>query len=239
MPDRTPFIEYRPADWGQNVTRRDPVKAYEAVITFLERCTDWDGTLPEGKLTVAAPGKYLPDGWTGDEATTAIERHLNAPTRPGIGHQSFNPSSGEFGPPSFDRDWDVPSSEHRWAVGLALAQPVALRDHPDPVHFMFSLDFRLVDPASGGVLPGQGGEAFGGRRSSLLAFVASGKSSCSVQLLFPFSEPGPSFLAYMAAIRPYLPFRLAKSAFRLMVPTKAKAMDKYKPRRISPDIFDR
>ena len=73
-------------------------------------------------------------------------------------------------------------------------------------------------------------------RSSLHMHVSAGNTSAFFNLVFPFAEPGPEFVSYVAAIRPYLPIRLAKGNFKHW--TLNKAGTDYRIRRIDKSLFD-
>jgi len=87
----------------------------------------------------------------------------------------------------------------------------------------------LRSPKTGNVLPGQS------LRSSVGPSIASGKCSSFFDFYFPYTEPTDEFVAYVAELRPYLPFRLAKGNFRVCTPTKSGR--DYRVRKIDKALF--
>jgi hypothetical protein len=220
-----PHIRYQSPQAGHPILRRKGRAAYEAVVEFLERCTDWDGTWPETKVCVEAPDKFVES----DERHAAIAAELArglGRAKEGISFEVVDPDAGfKVISSSTERTWIAKSSRHDWAVDRVLAAPPARRGWPDAVSCSCGVSFRLRDPEDGRLLPGQAAKDTHGDiesiRSGVLMWVSSGNTSAYFDLTLPIAEPGTEFVEYVAKIRPFLPVRLAKGNFKLCVPNKA------------------
>jgi hypothetical protein len=211
-PPPVPHIRYHPVYGGHPILRKTAADAYAAVKKFLEACTDWDGTWPSNTISGWSPDEFIKPDERNSAILKSFRAKLGTPT-PGIiiapvGGLAINTAS----------DWRVPAELHDWAVQRVLEAPPAKRGWPDPVSCTCALDFKLRVP-NGRVLPGQAGPGaiFPAIRSEMLLSIASGTTSAFFDLVFPFAEPGPEFLKYVASIRPYLPIRLAKGNFKRWV----------------------
>jgi len=247
-----PHIRYHSAYGGHPILRRDAGAAYNAVLEFLDTCTDFAGRWTQGRVSVSPTGGvFLPDDWDAQPAKRLLTRRFGV-GRVGITSNNMCTLESES-----QHDWEIPARLHDWALEFALAQPKARRGYPDPVNYTCAADFRLCIPGpstqrraksdtsrTSGIkpraapLPGQAAKASRGWtiRSSILFHVSAGNSSAFFDLVFPFPEPGDEFVRYIAAIRPYLPIRLAKGNFKHYVPAKSGA--EYRTRRIDRSLLD-
>lgn len=218
-------ICYSSPDWGHPLNKRSPRRAYEAFLEFLKKCTDCSNVHPAGRIEVLPAGPFMPDGWSDSAACSELrDRFGDSTTKLYIGTSAIP-------------GWSVPKDLHEWAVDFALGQPSAKRDHPDPVTFTTSFQFLLRDPRTGVVLPGQELPVIDRLTvsSNALLFVASGKVSATVELRFPYTEPNADFLELFGFIRPYLPFRLSRSRFRLWIPKRDQSG--YRRKVVDPILF--
>lgn len=234
MPGLAPHIRYMNPYGGHPILRRDGRDAVDAVNRFLTHCTDassWrNGLLSESPTG----GKFLPGDWEAGQAILELNERLGR-SRPGSTINDL--ASGES---EQLQEWLVPPEYHEWAVGFSLRSMKAKRGWPDPVSYTCATDFRLKAPPNGPVLPGQDDQLTDhtgvGVRSDILMHVSSGNTSAFFGLVLPFAEPGPEFVEYVAAIRPYLPIRLARGNFKHW--TLNKAGTGYRIRRIDKSVLE-
>jgi len=174
---------------------------------------------------------HSPDSWQVEPVIEQLRQVLSVPARGFSTHTAADGSDVHV-------CWPVPDELHSWAVDFSLSCLKARRQHPDPVSYSCTRYFRLKDPSSGLILPGQQELCEDSTRfhSNILLHVSSGNTSAFFDLVFPFAEPGPEFVAYVAAIRPYLPIRLAKGNFKHW--TLNRAGTDYRIRRIDKSLFD-
>lgn len=200
---------------------------------FLAKCTDFTTWYSAGLSESPNGGKFLPSERHVGLAMIAMNKALLQYRRPG---SIINPVTGES---SDQNDWPFPVEHHDWGVEFALRAPKSERGWVDSVWYNCNCNFRLKDPPSGPVLPGQDSrcsDITGVRvRSSLYMHVSAGNTSAFFELVLPFAEPGPEFVAYIAAIRPYLPIRLARGNFKHW--TLNKAGTDYRIRRIDKSVL--
>ena len=217
---------------GQPITKRRPSEAYLAVENFLRRCTDWGGSWAGGDLLLFTDGPFVPAGWDGLELRTLAAERL------GPGRESLAIINANMDVQQNKLEWDVPSELHHWAVETILGIPSLPSGSIEPASYSSSLSFRLRDPRTDKVLAGQhSGTASVGRiTSELFLYLTPMRIHGLFNLVFPFSAPKQPFLDYLSAIRPFLPVRLARSSFRLRVPTKRPGS--FRDRKIAPEVFD-
>ncbi len=229
-----PHIRYHNPYGGHPILRRSGRAAYAAVQEFLAACTDFESWSSARLSESPNGGKFLPSERHIGLAIIALNKALLPYRSPG---SIINPETGES---SDQNDWPFPIEHHDWAVEFSLRAPKAERGCPDPVWYSCLCDFRLKAPPNGPVLVGQDDrltDMTGVRvRSSLHMHVSAGNTSAFFNLVFPFAEPGPEFVAYVAAIRPFLPIRLAKGNFKHW--TLNRAGTDYRIRRIDKSLFD-
>lgn len=230
MPDSM-HIAYRATDWGQPILRRNAAEAYRAVLGFLQECTDWTGQWNGGSLTIFDAGPRMAADYDPTVLVTAATAVLGPSRRyPGIVHAAT-------GEQQFKHEWQVPSTQHPWAVALVVGQPRESTNALPSISYAVSTQFRLRDPRTGEILVGQDEPAAGQSvlRSSLLLHLTT-RPAASFDLAFPFPEPTQQFLDFVAAVRPHLPVRLARTAFRQMVPGTRSGL--WRVRRIAAGLFD-
>jgi len=218
-------ICYTSPDWGHPLNKRDPRAAYEAFLEFLTTCTDCDCILSSGHIEVSPVGEFLPEHWSDSAARRQLCHRFGDPTTNLYINSTPIPS------------WPVSAKEHEWAVDFALSQPAAKRGYPDPVTFNTSYEFLLRNPDTGLVIPGQEHGVLGQITisSNALLFIASGKVTATLELRFPYAEADDSFLGLFSIIRPYLPFRLSRSRFRVWIPKKDGSG--YRHKVVDPELF--
>jgi hypothetical protein len=139
----------------------------------------------------------------------------------------------------FKTEWKVPPEDFEWAVAFIAHAPRWPREYVGPASFAVSFSgLRLRHPSAGTVLEGQDAprETSGPTLRSRVFLSLDQAPSASFDLAFPFAEPDEHFLAYIGALRPQLPIRMAWTRFRHQVPN-AKGT-RYASRKISPGLFD-
>jgi|GEM_PF-3100557 len=230
--ERRVHIRYENPYGGHPILRKRGIDAYQAVIHFLMTCTDWNGVWKAAEICVSGPGDYLPDGWTGAALTESLTQQIGTP-RPGIMVNSL-----ETGEQTGELVWDLARDRHAWGVELVLSQPAARRRYPDPVKCLCTADFALRHPRVKTPLAGQDATFphIGVIRSSILLHVSAGNTSAFFDLVFPFSAADARFLAYVQAIRPHWPVRVAWGNFKLHTPHSKNEW--YRTTRIKREVFD-
>lgn len=231
-PTLRPHIRYQNPYGGHPILRRSGRAAYEAVNEFGFNCavatTEWHS----GTIDLSYTGEtYSPDGWEVEPVVEQLKQVLPIPAR---GFSTYTRADGS----DLHVCWPVPDELHSWAVDFSLGCMKAKRRYPDPVSYSCQRHFLLRDPCSDVPMAGQD-ESFDNSsciHSDILLHVSSGNTSAFFNLVFPFAEPGPEFVAYVAAIRPYLPIRLAKGNFKHW--TLNKAGTAYRIRRVDRSLLD-
>ncbi len=211
MSEPRPHIRYQNPYGGHPILRRDGRDAHDAVLRFLEECTDWDGRWDRRSISVAPTGgAFLPEEWKAQPVKKLLRERIGK-GRVGITHNNLGTLESES-----QHDWDIPARLHNWAVDLTLAQMKAQRGHPDPVSYSCIAEFRLHAPGRAKVLAGQ--DARPGPwptiRSSVHLHLSTGNTSAFFELALPFAEPDGQFVEYISWLRPCLPVRLAKGNFK-------------------------
>ena len=232
-------MRYESPYGGHPILRKRGLDAYAAVVSFLQRCTDWSGIWPVNTIEVLPPDKFIKLDDRSDKIIAEFVSTIGK-AEPGLTMQVVDRGSEMTVVESSTADsWSVPAGLHDWAVKRVLDAPPARRGWPDPISCTCALDFRLRDPSSGQVLAGQATEGsqydFGRIRSGLLLHISAGNTSAFFDLVLPFQQPDADFIAYIAKLRPFLPIRLAKGNFKHHVLNKAK--NGFVKRRVDPSLL--
>lgn len=237
--DPVPHIRYVCPYGGHPILRRKARDAYAAVVSFLEICTDWDGTWPDGTITVMPNDKYIQPDERNSKVAAEIALRLGTP-KPGITIQqvAFDPDMNVQSSQTAE-DWTVSATLHDWAIEQVLEAPAAKRGWPDKISYSAVLKYRLRYPPKGELLRGQSVSDdpynLNFIYSQIHLSVSSGNTSAFFDLVLPFAQPGPDFVEYISQIRPFLPIRLAKGNFKHYLPNKAR--DGFVKRRIDASLL--
>lgn len=240
-PSKKPIahIRYESPYGGHPILRRRAHDAYAAVEAFLRECTDWDGTWPDNTVEGQPPQEFITADDLNDRIIAEFARKLG-PSKPGITAQVVELGNDMKVVSSATAErWSVPADLHDWAVKRVLDAPAVQRGWPDPLSCTSSLSFRLREPGTPRLLPGQA--ASGSHyeldliRSGLLLHISSGNTSAFFDLVLPFAAPDSEFVDYVRRLRPHLPIRLAKGNFKHYVPNKA--MNGYNKKRVDASLL--
>lgn len=209
---------------------RDIGRAWAAVSSFLRSCTDADPDAPDGLDLVLFEESV-------DEPFYRSSRFLAS-------------MEGRFGEVK-RRQWLSGVREeycYQWRLAdKQLGEAVTfLREHQPwpkyyigPVQLKLSYDFRWVDPDSGVVLEGQAAELRTHSiqaLSNLLVFLEP-QSAAILTARFPFEQPNPGFVSYLARVSPLLPIRLLPKHLRAWIPSKRLRPTGYTVRKLDPALI--
>lgn len=227
------FIAYQPPDWGQAVQPRDARGGYAAVRRFLSHCTDWEGAGAPSRLSILEPGQHSPP----DYDPEPVLRRANAALGPGERQRGIA-SFPETGDVQYKHEWQLSPDQLEAALGFVASLPRWPAKYLAPVLHSTSFEFRLREPRTGVVLPGQIPERGIGFRpvASSLMLHLGGSPTASLDLRFPFENPDRAFLDYLGGVLPFLPISLAWNRFRLMVPNQRGTG--YAARKLEPAVFN-
>ncbi len=240
-PSKNPIahIRYESPYGGHPILRRKAQDAYAAVEAFLRECTDWDGTWPDNTIQGQPAQKFITADDRNDRIIAEFEQMLGR-SKPGITSQVVELGDDFKVVSSVTAEsWSVPADLHHWAVKRVLEAPPAKRGWPDALSCTSALSFRLREPGTRKVLPGQ--SASGSHfepdsiRSGLLLHISSGNTSAFFDLVLPFAAPDSNFVDYVSRLRPHLPIRLAKGNFKHYVPNRA--MNGYNKKRVDASLL--
>jgi hypothetical protein len=138
----------------------------------------------------------------------------------------------------YKHEWQLSPDQLEAALEFVASLPRWPAKYLAPVLHSIAFDFRLREPRTGVVLPGQTAERGIGSRPvvSGLMLHLGGSPTASLDLRFPFENPDRAFLDYIASVLPFLPISLAWNRFRLMVPNQRGTG--YAAHKLEPALFD-
>ncbi len=225
-------IAYQPPDWGQPLRPKSVRGACEAVQNFLDHCTDRGGDVSDATLTVYEPTRHTPPDFDPEPILAEVRSAFGPGQR--LEAARMFPDTGYV---EYKHEWRIPPAQFERALAILERVPRWSTKYFGPVDLSIAYEFYLRDPRTGEVLPNQGPEFTVGnwRPWSQVFLFLSNAPSASFDLRFPFEEPNSQFLDYLAAIRPYLPIKIAWNRFRLLVPNKRGTG--YVARKIDPAVF--
>ena len=213
----TEVVHYAPdkgASYGQALAARGVRGAWEAVQSFLARCTLPDS--PESiTLSADQATEWDPDPPAAEACIARVVARFGAPHQ----RQGFRrhwPSGEPL--PGDVLTWPGSAETLPEMVAFLVAGEPWPKQTLGPVEVHFLVRFQWRDPLSGELLPSRpiGRE---GARSELL--VTLGRCQfVQPTLWFPFAPADPAFVALLRAVAPALPFALLPRHFRLAVPKR-------------------
>ena len=207
-------IHYRPPQ-GQSPKLRDiPVRDQWAWLSrFFTRCTDSKPLGMDATLQVFVP-EASKRGHLFESAIAEASKRFGQPKLDGLHPQD----------PTWQ--WEVPPELTERAIEfLAQGEPWALH-RARPASLVYVAQFRLRDPVSGAILPGQASRANNSLRQLSRMIGGIGPDPWLYPcFVFPFARVSRQFLKYLAAFAAELPFRLASRHFRSIRPATTKARE--------------
>jgi hypothetical protein len=230
--NRVAFIVYEPPDWGQSL-RASPATAWERVQRFLQSCTDADPDRPFlPTLTIFEPASPAQAQWY-DQAVLIAEDRFGRGQRRVWAQEvraDFSVRSRKY-----CVEWRLAPEQASDARSYLIAAEPWPRSEVGPAQLSLSYTFRLLDPETRAVLPGQAAEfrAHSVQATSDLTVVLQRLSWATMNARFPFPEADDEFLAYVARIAPMTPVPLLSNKFRHWVPTKRPSYLGYVRRKVT------
>lgn len=227
-----PFIAYEPPDWGQSL-RGALVAAWERIQRFLESCTDADPDRPDlPLLTIFEPTSSEQAQWY-CQAVSRAEALFGRGER-----RSWLQAIGEdssIKPSEYCVEWRLAPEQACDARSFLVTGEPWPRSDLGPARLSLSYSFRLIDPETRAVLPGQDAEfrAHSVQATSTLTVGLQRLSWATLTARFPFQVVEGEFLAYVAKIASLTPVPLLSNKFRHWTPTKKPSYLGYTRRKVS------
>jgi hypothetical protein len=217
------YVVYQPPAWGQALRNKDARRSYASILAFLEHCASVTQPPDHATLTIherseSSPSAYEHESYVGaaSDAFGPGDRQAAAPMSPDTGHVYYKHA------------WRLPFDRIDELIDLVASGPAPVPKTVPPISVFVAWSFQLRDPRSGDRFPTVVPD------SRLELFLANAPTA-SFDLNFPFERPDREFLRFLFELRPYLPFRLAKSRFRQLAP--AVGGGPFTRRKIATSVF--